>query len=265
MLQIPKIAPRTQEEYEYLINATVANSQEEYENAVETAKENALAQWEASVAAQPMTLEEGETAEDRAAKLEQEKNAAIQMAVASVPQPLTVEQAEATYGFYRAMFEQPAPADAMPDMVVASPDVYSAIYKVGDDYWNVAEAKWVSAPANASDVIELGGEPTVENLRESLLFYAKTDPRIQLGPEIMTEAEKFTRLRDERNARLEEYDRKIAQLDRLVRLYPADAATVSLLMNWDQYAQQLCALPEEEGAPWDGGGENTPWPEKPAA
>ena len=30
------------------------------------------------------------------------------------------------------------------------------------------------------------------------------------------------------------------------------------------YRQALRDLPSQEGAPWDGGGEETPWPELPA-
>lgn len=258
MLQ-PKTAPRTQEEYDYLINATVANSQEEYENAVEAAKEQALAQF----AARPMTLAENADSAEQAEKLEQEKNAAIQTAVASVPQPLTVEQVEATYGFYKAMLEQPniPPIPSMPDTPPV-PDIYDAIYKVGDNYWDVAQAKWVAYHASAF-IIELGGPQTVENLRETLLHYSKRDPRIHLGPEIMTEVELFARLRNERNARLEEYDKKIAHLDRRIRLNP-DVELYSYEREaWDVYAVALCDLPDEEGAPWDGGGPETPWPTKP--
>ncbi|WP_300125776.1 phage tail assembly chaperone [Desulfovibrio sp.] len=36
------------------------------------------------------------------------------------------------------------------------------------------------------------------------------------------------------------------------------------LAAWDAYAEALCELPAQEGAPFDGGGELTPWPDAPA-
>lgn len=263
MLQIPDTAPHTQEEFDYLISATVANSQEEYENAVEAAKEKAIAQWEAMVAARPMTLAENEDSAKLAETLEQEKKVAIQQAIAAVPPPLTLEQVEKTYRVYKQMFEQPniQPMLSMPVTPLVL-GVYDAVYKVSDSYWDVAQAKWVAYHSSAF-IIELGGPQTVENLREALLHYAKRDPRIHLGPEIMTEAELFESLRKERNTRLEEYDRKIAQLDRRIRLNP-DVELYSYEREaWDVYAVALCNMPDEEGAPWDGGGPETPWPTKP--
>lgn len=77
--------------------------------------------------------------------------------------------------------------------------------------------------------------------------------------------ELFAALRAAREPRLAEYDKAMAQLQRKLRLATdAGATSVGLdIAAWDAYAQALCDLPEQDGAPWDGGGEETPWPEKP--
>lgn len=71
---------------------------------------------------------------------------------------------------------------------------------------------------------------------------------------------KFTR-----DSKLSQYDIAKNQLDRQIAL--ADSASKpalqALLNEWYEYAEALCALPDQEGAPWDGGGELTPWPEQP--
>lgn len=73
--------------------------------------------------------------------------------------------------------------------------------------------------------------------------------------------ELFEILRMQRNMRFAEYDTKISQLERQKRLgFDVDAQ----ISEWDAYAQALCNLPEQQGAPWDGGGELTPWPVMPA-
>ena len=75
-----------------------------------------------------------------------------------------------------------------------------------------------------------------------------------------TGAERFEMLRAARDAKLKEYDAACAQLAREARL-GLDVA--ERRAAWDEYAQALCALPQQEGAPWDGGGELTPWPAEP--
>ncbi|MBD5585210.1 MAG: hypothetical protein HDQ88_09010 [Clostridia bacterium] len=75
-----------------------------------------------------------------------------------------------------------------------------------------------------------------------------------------TEEERFQMLRSARDAKLTEYDTKIAQLTRRAR---EGEDMESELDAWDAYATALCNLPEQKGAPWDGGGELTPWPTKP--
>lgn len=52
-----------------------------------------------------------------------------------------------------------------------APDLKQAIYKVGNDYYSVAEGKFVDKPASNANVIELGGSQTLDNLRATLEFY----------------------------------------------------------------------------------------------
>lgn len=183
----------------------------------------------------------------------------IDLRVAMLDAPPTLDELRHMYDF---MKPQELPVSFMPAITPVVP-FYDAIFKLGDRYWNVAEAKWVSAPADDSNVIVLGGEPTEQNLRETLKLYSKRDPRIHLGPEIMDTEELFTRLRARRDERLSEYDVKIAQLDRQIRLNPEYAAYSLSRAAWDEYAVALCDLPAQSGAPWDGGGVQTPWPNKP--
>lgn len=75
----------------------------------------------------------------------------------------------------------------------------------------------------------------------------------------------FAQLRAMRNAKLYEVDKKVAQLERERRMLTdiEKEKNVTLLSAWDAYAQALCDLPAQPGAPWDGGGPETPWPEMP--
>lgn len=68
------------------------------------------------------------------------------------------------------------------------------------------------------------------------------------------EAELFQMLRSER-------DRRLAATDYLLMPdYPLDDTLKGAVQA---YRQALRDLPAQEGAPWDGGGEATPWPEIP--
>lgn len=67
----------------------------------------------------------------------------------------------------------------------------------------------------------------------------------------------FAQLRSFREVKLQEYDAKISQLERRAR-FGEDVA--SEIAAWDAYALALCNLPDQEGAPWDGGFSLTPWP-----
>lgn len=69
-----------------------------------------------------------------------------------------------------------------------------------------------------------------------------------------TEAELFQMLRTKR-------DRRLAATDYLLMQdYPLDNTHKEAVRL---YRQALRDLPSQEGAPWDGGAEDTPWPEIP--
>ena len=70
-----------------------------------------------------------------------------------------------------------------------------------------------------------------------------------------SEEARFERLRAERDRRL------IATDYLLMPDYPLDDTLKGAVQL---YRQALRDLPAQEGAPWDGGGEETPWPELPA-
>ena len=73
--------------------------------------------------------------------------------------------------------------------------------------------------------------------------------------EYNSEAARFERLRAERDQRLAATDYL------LMEDYPLDDTRKEAVRL---YRQSLRDLPSQEGAPWDGGGEATPWPELPA-
>lgn len=135
------------------------------------------------------------------------------------------------------------------------------VYEINDGrIWDVEKAAFVDEMPESAEILSLSnadGDIDVDYLRETLLFYG-----YDLG-ELASPQELFASLRDERDNRLDEYDKKIAQLDRLIRLNPDDESYIAQRHEWDEYAVALCDLPDEEGAPWDGGGKLTPWPQKP--
>lgn len=73
--------------------------------------------------------------------------------------------------------------------------------------------------------------------------------------EYNSEAARFERLRAERDRRLTATDYLLMQD------YPLDNTIKEAVRH---YRQALRDLPSQEGAPWDGGGESTPWPDLPA-
>lgn len=87
------------------------------------------------------------------------------------------------------------------------------------------------------------------------LEQAAADAEAARLAEYNSEAARFKRLRAER-------DRRIAATDFMIMAdypIPADQRTAV-----QAYRQSLRDLPAQEGAPWDGGGESTPWPDLPA-
>ena len=109
----------------------------------------------------------------------------------------------------------------------------------GTPFWLAGEDDWQSPPRYTED---LGPLPAG----------AMTTRPEKPAP---TEAELFQQLRAER-------DRRLAATDYLLMPdYPLDD---TLKENVQAYRQALRDLPAQEGAPWDGGGEATPWPEIPS-
>jgi hypothetical protein len=104
----------------------------------------------------------------------------------------------------------------------------------GTPYW-LSEDTWMSPPRYME---ELGALP------EGALLEAPAKPE-------PTTEELFTQLRQKR-------DEKLSATDfYFMADYSADEETLAKVKA---YRQALRDLPEQDGAPWDGGGEATPWP-----
>ena len=84
---------------------------------------------------------------------------------------------------------------------------------------------------------------------------AKYGSIVFIPPPPPTEEDLFTQLRAVRDAKLGDTDKY------LLADYPSSADSLAAVKA---YRQTLRDLPGQEGAPWDGGGELTPWPELPA-
>lgn len=76
------------------------------------------------------------------------------------------------------------------------------------------------------------------------------------GTWVIDSEQAFSLLRAERNRRLTESDFLV------LPGYPLSTEDRDAVL---QYRTYLRDLPAQDGAPWDGGGENTPWPKKPKA
>ena len=87
------------------------------------------------------------------------------------------------------------------------------------------------------------------------LEQAAADAEAARLAEYNSETARFERLRAERDRRLTATDYLLMQD------YPIPADQLTAVQA---YRQALRDLPAQEGAPWDGGGEETPWPELPA-
>ena len=88
--------------------------------------------------------------------------------------------------------------------------------------------------------------------------YASEHPELVIhepAPTPPTTADILTRLRHMRDARLVATDKY------LLADYPISPAGLSAVRS---YRTALRDLPDQPGAPWDGGGELTPWPELPS-
>jgi len=87
-----------------------------------------------------------------------------------------------------------------------------------------------------------------------------------VAPEKTTD-ELLASLRSAREMKLSSiYDPAISQLNRDSRQATTEAeqaAIANKIALWDAWAIALCNLPAQDGSPWDGGGELTPWPAVP--
>ena len=86
------------------------------------------------------------------------------------------------------------------------------------------------------------------------LEQAAADAEAARLAEYNSETARFERLRAERDRRLTATDYLLMQD------YPIPAAQLTAVQA---YRQALRDLPAQEGAPWDGGGDETPWPAAP--
>ena len=98
---------------------------------------------------------------------------------------------------------------------------------------------------------------------------------VVLSPDYTESKELKTEIRNFCNARLAEYNSEAARFERLRSERDRRLAATDYLLMSDYplndtlkgavqtYRQALRDLPSQEGAPWDGGGEETPWPEIP--
>lgn len=142
---------------------------------------------------------------------------------------------------------------------------------------SVAKAK-AQAQAAYAELPDGDGKPSLEDYiaqavgiveqpqtREQLeqmyaIYYPQEHLELLSAP---TTEELFMQLRSIREVKLREYDNKISQLDRLIRMHPTQTYYQDIRSKWDVYAVELCDITEQDSAPWDGGLSQTPWPERP--
>lgn len=136
------------------------------------------------------------------------------------------------------------------------------ILKRGDIVYNVdnktdlATAIQRGAVPLSGEEISAAGMSGYENIVSPVNTSVSPDGAITFIPPVMpSQGSLFVLLRAERNRRLAATDYM------LMPDYPIDD---TLKENIQAYRQALRDLPSQEGAPWDGGGEETPWPEIPS-
>lgn len=106
-------------------------------------------------------------------------------------------------------------------------------------------------PPEAADWCNLRGDCYIGSIEPSV----DGTPRWKILPvQPPTEDERMEWLREMRNRMLSDTDYLI------MPDYPLDEESKQAII---EYRQKLRDLPEQDGAPWDGGGEETPWPEMP--
>ncbi len=118
--------------------------------------------------------------------------------------------------------------------------------------------EWEYGPNQPLEAADYDGQvaPFVElwQAEEARLEQAATEAEAARLAEFNSEGSRFERLRAERDQRLAETDYL------LMADYPLSENQRTVVQV---YRQSLRDLPSQEGAPWDGGGEETPWPEIP--
>lgn len=116
---------------------------------------------------------------------------------------------------------------------------------------------WVQVQDNRGTKYWLPGDDWQTEPRDMKDLGPLPDGAVTVRPQkpAPTEVELFQQLRAER-------DRRLAATDYLLMPdYPLDDA---LKKSAQAYRQALRDLPSQEGSPWDGGGEETPWPQLPS-
>lgn len=108
---------------------------------------------------------------------------------------------------------------------------------------------WVDVENHVGETGFINGVPT------TIKEYGHLPEGWSLTPPSPTEEQLFVTLRASRDARLAATD-KYMLVD-----YPI---TEEALAQVKIYRAALRALPDQAGAPWDGGGDETPWPELPS-
>lgn len=249
-------APKNLEEYEQLIAHKVAEAQEKHTSQVTEITAQATAQWNKELPAKKAELLKSMTKTEANIQLAKDKEQFIKIALSAISPAETEEQIRQTYSFFLAGFETP---NDIPDNPITNP-----IIKLDNRYYDVMEGQFVNVSSvDSSNIIILGCEPTLENLKEYIEYEHNNNSFIPLlSEEIITE-EKFKMLRKARIPLLEEYDAKVMQLNRLIRENPSDDSYVTMRTAWDNYATALANITELPNAPFDGGGPETPWPAKP--
>ena len=123
---------------------------------------------------------------------------------------------------------------------------------------DTGHTEWTDGPNQLLEAADYDGQvaPFVElwQAEKARLEQAVADAEAARLAEYNSDAARFERLRAER-------DRRLTATDYL--LMPDYPLNDTLKGAVQLYRQTLRDLPSQEGAPWDGGGEATPWPAAP--
>lgn len=254
----PNIAPKNMDEWNQLINYKVAEEQERYNNEIKQAKKIAKAQWDKTLEQRIQAIKENNPNANIDSELEKEKEQFINDFISVIEIPQTKEQIEQTLSFLKPM------EMSVPD--IPQYNIKDKIINLNNNYWSIAEGRFIDSDnIPAGKLIFIGGEQTFEALQEFVNAEHLGDPSIPKCTDKAITDKKFDLLREARKTRFALYDAKINQLNREVRQNPArEAVYMDEMQLWDNYARLLSNITELPNAPWDGGGEETPWPEIPS-